>query len=332
MSHGGVLPRRFADASTSGTSTDNAVVRWDGTTGRDLQDSGVLIDDSNAMTGLTALTVSGNISVTGTVDGRDVAADGTKLDTVETNADVTDATNVEAAGAVMDSDLPLVVASGGTGASSLTAYAVICGGTTATGTVQSIAGLGTSGQVLTSNGAGSLPTFQDSTGSTIKEYSFPAEGLGAVEDNFAPIIRVAGTNVNMFVRAFDDTTEEYANGKFLVPSEVDTSGTVTFRAYVTAATAAASKNIGLTFGHLALNGGEDWDPASPYTEEDTGAVAISATQDALTEVTWTETISNLGWAASDVILFRLSRDTGVTDDLTGDLYLLSFSVEIPRSG
>ena len=44
-----------------------------------------------------------NITVTGTVDGRDVAADGTKLDTVEQNADVTDAVNVAAAGALMKS-------------------------------------------------------------------------------------------------------------------------------------------------------------------------------------------------------------------------------------
>lgn len=52
------------------------------------------------------------------------------------------------------------VAHGGTGVTSLTAYAVICGGTTSTGIVQSIASVGNSGQVLTSNGAGALPTFQ----------------------------------------------------------------------------------------------------------------------------------------------------------------------------
>ena len=44
-----------------------------------------------------------NITVSGTVDGRDVATDGTKLDTVEQNADVTDAINVAAAGALMRS-------------------------------------------------------------------------------------------------------------------------------------------------------------------------------------------------------------------------------------
>lgn len=58
----------------------------------------------------------------------------------------------------------VTVADGGTGVSSLTAYAVICGGTSSTGAVQSIAGVGTSGQVLTSNGAGALPTFQNASG------------------------------------------------------------------------------------------------------------------------------------------------------------------------
>jgi hypothetical protein len=52
------------------------------------------------------------------------------------------------------------VADGGTGVSSLTAYAVLCGGTTSTGPIQSIASVGTAGQLLTSNGAGALPTFQ----------------------------------------------------------------------------------------------------------------------------------------------------------------------------
>lgn len=45
----------------------------------------------------TGLEVAGNITVDGTVDGRDVAADGSKLDGVEASADVTDTTNVVAA-------------------------------------------------------------------------------------------------------------------------------------------------------------------------------------------------------------------------------------------
>jgi len=54
------------------------------------------------------LDVSGNIVAGGTVDGRDVATDGTKLDGIEASADVTDATNVTAAGALMDSELTAI--------------------------------------------------------------------------------------------------------------------------------------------------------------------------------------------------------------------------------
>lgn len=54
----------------------------------------------------------------------------------------------------------LPVANGGTGRTTNTAYAVICGGTTTGGAEQSIASVGTAGQVLTSNGASALPTFQ----------------------------------------------------------------------------------------------------------------------------------------------------------------------------
>jgi hypothetical protein len=53
-----------------------------------------------------------------------------------------------------------IVPGGGTGATSFTAYSVITGGTSSTGALQNVSGVGTSGQVLTSNGAGTLPTWQ----------------------------------------------------------------------------------------------------------------------------------------------------------------------------
>ena len=49
--------------------------------------------------------MTGAITTNSTFDGRDVATDGTKLDTIESSADVTDATNVTAAGALMDSEV-----------------------------------------------------------------------------------------------------------------------------------------------------------------------------------------------------------------------------------
>ncbi len=51
--------------------------------------------------------MAGNITMNGTetVDGRDLSVDGAKLDGIEDGADVTDATNVLAAGALMDSEV-----------------------------------------------------------------------------------------------------------------------------------------------------------------------------------------------------------------------------------
>lgn len=42
----------------SGASTNNAVVRWDGTTGNLIQDSGVIIDDTNNVSGVAALSTT----------------------------------------------------------------------------------------------------------------------------------------------------------------------------------------------------------------------------------------------------------------------------------
>lgn len=53
----------------------------------------------------------------------------------------------------------VTVPQGGTGITTTTAYGVLAGGTTATGNFQNV-GTGTSGYVLTSNGASALPTYQ----------------------------------------------------------------------------------------------------------------------------------------------------------------------------
>ena len=59
-----------------------------------------------------------------------------------------------------NSNDPAQVAKGGTGLATLTtAYGVVCAGTTATGALQN-AGAGTDGQLLSSNGGSSLPSFK----------------------------------------------------------------------------------------------------------------------------------------------------------------------------
>jgi len=75
--------------------TGGAVTYRRGTTGGDTDD--VVEVQNNAGTKTFAVTGAGAITTLSTVDGRDVATDGTKLDTVETSADVTDEANVTTA-------------------------------------------------------------------------------------------------------------------------------------------------------------------------------------------------------------------------------------------
>lgn len=63
----------------------------------------------------------------------------------------------------------LPVANGGTGLATTTAYGLIAAGTTSTGNFQQVSGTGTSGQLLTSNGAGALPTWQDAPASGVSK-------------------------------------------------------------------------------------------------------------------------------------------------------------------
>jgi hypothetical protein len=56
------------------------------------------------------------------------------------------------------------VTNGGTGLSSLTSYALLAGGTTGTGNVHQVSGVGTANQILTSSGSGALPAWQANGG------------------------------------------------------------------------------------------------------------------------------------------------------------------------
>lgn len=68
------------------------------------QDSDSVNISGGVVAGLTSLTVLGDVNTGGDVNGRTIEVDGIKLDDIEPLADVTDADNVEAAGAVMESD------------------------------------------------------------------------------------------------------------------------------------------------------------------------------------------------------------------------------------
>lgn len=91
----------------------------------------------------------------------------------------------------------LSVANGGTGNTTFTAYSVICAGTTATGAFQNVSGLGSSGNVLTSNGPAALPTWQAvSSGATTTLNNIGSVLASADINPSADNVRNLGTDTN----------------------------------------------------------------------------------------------------------------------------------------
>lgn len=100
--------------------------------------------------------MTGAITTNSTFDGRDVATDGTKLDGIEASADVTDTTNVTAAGALMDSEVTNLAQ---VKAFDSTDYATAAQGTLATNALPKAGG------TITTSNAGSTTalTFKNGT-------------------------------------------------------------------------------------------------------------------------------------------------------------------------
>ena len=105
-----------------------------------------------------------------------------------TGSNVVEVTTALATGTVIP------VANGGTGATSQTAYSVICGGTTSTGAYQSVASLGTAGQVLTSNGAGALPTWGSASTGTVTSVGWTGGIVSVATATTTPAFTIAGTS------------------------------------------------------------------------------------------------------------------------------------------
>ena len=98
-----------------------------------------------------------------TLDGNSGSATGS---TVTISGGTTGLTTT-ASSATLSLTGTLIVGNGGTGIASTTSYALVCGGTSSSAALQQVSGLGSSGNVLTSNGAGALPTWQAAGGTGI---------------------------------------------------------------------------------------------------------------------------------------------------------------------
>jgi hypothetical protein len=103
-------------------------------------------------------------------------------------------TNVVETSTALGTSIVVPVANGGTGATTQTAYSVLCGGTTSTGAYQSVASVGTAGQVLTSNGAGALPTWTSATSGTVTSVGWTGGIVSVATATSTPAFTIAGTS------------------------------------------------------------------------------------------------------------------------------------------
>ena len=181
----------------------------------------------------------------------------------------------------------------------------------------------------------------------LQAFSIDDLGGGSTEPNlffkagsgiYYPISNPAPLNTRNLTNGFvkehlhNDATNESIAGQYRVPSDIDTAGTVTFYWFGSPATAAADEVV-YVFRHSPAGDTEDIDVA--FTTEASAATTMSATQDALNIITWTETVANLGWAGSDFLRWIVERDAAGTyqsgDNLSGDCATWFFYADIPRA-
>lgn len=158
------------------------------------------------------------------------------------------------------------VVGGGTGGSTFTAYSVITAGTTSTGNFQNVSGVGTSGQILTSNGAGFLPTWQAAPGViTINGNSGSATGSTVtVKVNQASIpAYTGGSTVNFYASgatnqlSFTDNLDNTGVGYNSLASLAGAGGSNTGFGFESLAAVTSGDNntaIGTSAGHLLTTG------------------------------------------------------------------------------
>jgi hypothetical protein len=159
----------------------------------------------------------------------------------------------------------VTVAQGGTGVTSFTAYAVITGGTTSTGALQQVSGLGSSGQVLTSNGAAALPSWQAVSTTAPVDAQYVTLATNATLSNE----RVLTGTANQVV-----ITDNGAGSTVVLslPQSIATSSTVTFGSVnkVTITAPATSATLTLAQGSSLVTSG-----ANSITLTSTGATNVT---------------------------------------------------------
>ena len=218
-------------------------------------------------------------------------------------------------------------ADGGTGLSSWTQYLIPYAATTTS--IGQIA-IGTSGQVLTSNGAGAAPTFQDATGggggsSSAKAYTqMPINGVKLPSTNPARVDN-SETNARLL---FDATTSQSGFWEMTVPQDYGSSPVVRILYSMASATSGSFftdvSAMAVTPGDAADINTESYDTVNSC---DDATVPGTAGYEDTIACTMTNVDSA---AAGDLLKIKIARD--VTDTATGDAEIVGVIFEYTKTG
>ena len=184
--------------------------------------------------------------------------------------------------------------------------------------------VGTSGHVLTSNGAGAAPTFQSAVG--LQTIFIPAAAMRPTSSNgCADITDVETTSgrPDLQVLDFDTSSDEHAQFQIAFPKSWD-EGTITYRVFWTST---ATDTDGVAWGLQGVSVANDGTIDVAYG---TGVVVtddnISAAEDCL--VTSTSSAVTIASAAADTMtFFRIYRDVSdANDDMAEDARLIGVQI------
>jgi len=343
-----------------GSSTDNAVARFDGAGGSTLQNSGVIIDDSNNVTGIASITInntglkikdtnaSHNLSI---VPGSDLSADRTlTLTTGDSDRTLTISGNTTLSGGTHsgtntgDQTIQLTgdVTGSGTGSFAATiandavTYAkiqnvsatdkILGRSSSGAGDVEEIDCTAAGRALLDDANAAAQRTTLGLNATTRTIVLSAAGGWGSTTNGAAAATKVEYTtnDQDLQLMDFDQTTQEYAQWTIVMPDSYD-GGTITGIFYWTAASGTGTVTWTLQGRSYADDEAIDqaWGTAQSVTD------TLLATGDVhITSATAAVTLAGTP-AGGELVQIRVSRDT--SDTLNADARLIAVKLEYTTS-
>jgi hypothetical protein len=231
-------PSLGGDVVGPASATDNAVARFDTTTGKLIQNSGVIIDDSNNVTGVNTLTAT-NIIV-----NDDTTLGGSNADSLAVNARIT--TDLEPA----TNNAKDIGTSGRNWRDGFFGRNLDTVNLSVTGTTSFDGSQGTSGQVLTSAGTGNTPTWTTPTTGTVTSVTGTAPIASSGGATPAISISQATTSTDGYLSSTDWNTFNNKSNTIGTVTSVGGTGTVNGITLTGTVTSSGNLTLGGTLGGI----------------------------------------------------------------------------------